>query len=123
MASERVPQKLELRRVAYWNNKKKKVYVFISNQLALEAEVIALIYKKRWYIETLFRKLKQNLPLKYFLGDNQNTIEIQIWVSYYVNAVVGSHKEACEKEMGIFKYDINGEISFNELHKADIILE
>ena len=75
-------QKLELRRVAYWDNKKKKVYVFISNQLELDAEVIALIYKKRWYIETLFRKLKQNFPLKYFLGDNQNAIEIQIWVSY-----------------------------------------
>jgi len=79
---EGVHQKLELRRVAYWDNKKKKVYVFISNQLALEAELIALIYKKRWYIETLFRKLKQNFPLKYFLGDNQNAIEIQIWVSY-----------------------------------------
>lgn len=75
-------QQLKLRRVAYWDNKKEKVYVFISNQLELEAEVIALIYKKRWYIETLFRKLKQNFPLKYFLGDNQNAIEIQIWVSY-----------------------------------------
>ena len=75
-------QKLSLRRIAYWDNKKNKVYVFISNQLELEAEVIALIYKKRWYIETLFRKLKQNFPLKYFLGDNQNAIEIQIWISY-----------------------------------------
>ena len=26
-----------------------------------------------------FRKLKQNFPLKYFLGDNVNAIEIQIW--------------------------------------------
>lgn len=29
----------------------------------------------------MFKKLKQNFPLKYFLGDNQNTIEIQIWCS------------------------------------------
>lgn len=80
--SKGAAQKLRLRRVAYWDSKKEKVYVFISNQLELEADVIALIYKKRWYIETLFRKLKQNFPLKYFLGDNQNAIEIQIWVSY-----------------------------------------
>lgn len=27
----------------------------------------------------LVKQLKQNFPLKYFLGDNQNAIEIQIW--------------------------------------------
>ena len=40
-----------------------------------------MIYKKRWEIEVFFRYLKQNFPLKYFLGDNQNAIEIQIWVA------------------------------------------
>jgi len=80
--SKGIAKKLQLRRVAYWDNKKQRVYVFISNQLDLEADIVALIYKKRWYIETLFRKLKQNFPLKYFLGDNQNAIEIQIWISY-----------------------------------------
>ena len=75
-------QKLKLRRVAYWDSKKEKVYVFISNNLSLAADMIAQIYKRRWYIETFFRKLKQNFPLKYFLGDNQNAIEIQIWVAH-----------------------------------------
>lgn len=41
---------------------------------------MAAIYKYRWQIELLFKKLKQNFPLKYFLGDNQNAIEIQIWI-------------------------------------------
>lgn len=80
--SEGVPQKLKLRRVAFWDAKKEKVYVYISNNMELSAELIAQIYKRRWYIETFFRKLKQNFPLKYFLGDNQNAIEIQIWVAY-----------------------------------------
>ena len=40
---------------------------------------IALIYKKRWQIELLFKQLKQNFPLKFFLGDNENAIKIQIW--------------------------------------------
>ncbi len=39
------------------------------------------MYRRRWQIETLYRRLKQNFPLKYFLGDNQNAIRIQIWVS------------------------------------------
>ncbi len=40
-----------------------------------------MIYKRRWHIEKLFKKLKQNFPLKNFLGDNPNAIEIQIWVA------------------------------------------
>jgi transposase len=40
---------------------------------------IVEIYNCRWQIETFFKKLKQNFPLDYFLGDNENAIEIQIW--------------------------------------------
>ena len=42
---------------------------------------ICEVYRRRWQIETLYRRLKQNFPLKYLLGDNQNAIRIQIWVS------------------------------------------
>ncbi|MCC6599888.1 MAG: transposase [Crocinitomicaceae bacterium] len=37
------------------------------------------LYKYRWKVELFFKKLKQNFPLKYFVGDNQNAVEIQIW--------------------------------------------
>ena len=40
---------------------------------------IVAIYQNRWQIESFFKKLKQNFPLKYFLGDNENAITIQIW--------------------------------------------
>lgn len=72
---------LKMRRIAYWDEKNQKTLVFQSNHLTLEADKIAMIYKRRWHIEKLFKKLKQNFPLKYFLGDNQNAIEIQIWVA------------------------------------------
>ena len=45
------------------------------------ATVICEAYRRRWQIETLFKRLKQNFSLKYFLGDNRNAIQIQIWVS------------------------------------------
>jgi transposase len=45
----------------------------------LPAEQIAQLYKKRWEIELLFKKIKQNFPLQYFYGDNKNAIQIQIW--------------------------------------------
>lgn len=98
------PQKLQLRRVAYWDAHKAKVYVFISNHLELEADVIAMIYKKRWHIETLFKRLKQNFPLKYFLGDNQNAIEIQIWIAY-----------TCMLLMEVIKRQLNRKWAFSNM--------
>lgn len=54
----------------------------------MPSDKIAEIYKSRWQIETMFKRLKQNFPLKYFLGDNQNVIEIQIWVSLIIQLIM-----------------------------------
>ena len=70
---------LKLRRVVLWDDTKSKVMVFLTNSFDQEAATIAGIYKYRWQIELLFKKLKQNFPIKYFLGDNKNAIEIKIW--------------------------------------------
>jgi hypothetical protein len=72
-------QTVELRRIAWWDTTGKRVYEFITNNFDLDAAVIAEIYRYRWQIELFFKKLKQNFPLQYFVGDNQNAIEIQIW--------------------------------------------
>lgn len=47
-----------------------------------------MIYKQRWQIELLFKQLKQNFPLKYFLGDNENAISIQIWCALIANLLL-----------------------------------
>ncbi|MCF6319575.1 MAG: IS4 family transposase [Proteobacteria bacterium] len=70
---------IELRRIAYWDANTNKVFEFITNNFLICPGKVAAIYKHRWQIETMFKRLKQNFPLKYFLGDNQNAIEIQIW--------------------------------------------
>ena len=36
----------------------------------------------------MFKRLKQNFTLKYFLGDNQNTIEIQIWSALIIQLLM-----------------------------------
>lgn len=76
-----VEQTLRLRRIAWWDADKERAFEFITNDLELEAITIAQLYKYRWQIELFFKKLKQNFPLQYFVGDNQNAIEIQIWCS------------------------------------------
>lgn len=78
----------ELRRIAYWDDENKRCFEFITNLRGMNAGHIALIYKKRWQIELLFKQLKQNFPLKYFLGDNENAIKIQIWCTLIVNLLL-----------------------------------
>jgi IS4 transposase len=77
-----------LRRIAYWDDENKRCFEFITNLFGMNAGHIALIYKKRWQIELVFKQLKQNFPLKYFLGDNENAIKIQIWCTLIVNLLL-----------------------------------
>jgi hypothetical protein len=58
-----------------------KKFQFLTNNTTLAASTIAGLYQKRWQIELLFKRFKQNYPLRYFLGDSENAIKIQIWCS------------------------------------------
>lgn len=78
----------KLRRIAYWDEENRRCFEFITNLIGMNAGHIALIYKKRWQIELLFKQLKQNFPLKFFLGDNENAIKIQIWCTLIVNLLL-----------------------------------
>lgn len=51
---------------------------FPSNNMTVSAEEIALIYKKRWGIEILFKKMKQNFQLHYFYSENEDAIRTQV---------------------------------------------
>lgn len=101
-----------LRRIAFWYDKHHKVYEFITNNYDLDADKIAEIYNNRWQIETMFKRLKQNFPLKYFLGDNQNAIEIQIWVSLIIQLIMlviqrkAKRKWAYSNMMSVIRYHL-----------------
>ncbi len=74
--------KHKCRRITKWkDNKEEGMITFITNDLEMSATIICETYRRRWQIETLFKRLKQNFTLKYFLGDNRNAIQIQIWTS------------------------------------------
>ncbi len=109
-------KRLKIRRIAYWDDTKSKLLIFITNNFEFEAEVIALIYKKRWQIELLFKQLKQNFPLKYFLGDNQNAIEIQIWVSMIANLLVSIIKSKIKR-----KWAFSNLVSLIRMHLMNYI--
>ena len=50
-------------------------------KVEISDEEVALIYKIRWQIELLFKKLKQNFQLHYFYSESENGIKTQIWIT------------------------------------------
>jgi transposase len=82
LVNESKSGKHKCRRITKWkDNRDEGTITFLANDFETPASILCEVYRRRWQIETLFKRLKQNFPLKYFLGDNQNAIQIQIWVS------------------------------------------
>jgi hypothetical protein len=97
-----ITRQLPLRRIAYWSEQHNKCYEFITNIYDLKPEQIATIYKQRWQIELLHKQLKQNFPLNYFLGDNENAIIIQIWCTLIYNLLITVIQRKTEKRKWAF---------------------
>lgn len=55
------------------------------------------IYYRRWQIESLFKQLKQSFQFKYFLGDNINAIESQVWAVMIANLLVAVIKKGLKR--------------------------
>jgi hypothetical protein len=76
----------------------KKQFQFLTNNLTYCAATIAMIYQLRWQIETLFKRIKGNAQLQYFLGDNENAIRIQIWCTLIADLLLKVIKDQVEKK-------------------------
>lgn len=68
--------------------KQPKLVSLFTNDFDMPIETIVAIYKRRWQIESLFKQIKQNFPLRYFYGESANAIKIQIWVTLIANLLL-----------------------------------
>ena len=60
-------------RLVQWHDlENDRWFEFLSNDFDLTAQQIADLYRKRWQIELFFKKLKQNLKIKSFIGTSEN---------------------------------------------------
>lgn len=75
---EKAEKNLCLRKVSF-RDEKGRFYEFITNNFEISREEVAYLYKLRWNIELLFKKLKQNFQLHYFYSESENGIKTQIW--------------------------------------------
>jgi hypothetical protein len=107
---------LRLRKVTFYDRANKREFEFLTNLFDLRADLIAALYKIRWQIELLFKQLKQNFPLKYFLGDNENAIKIQIYCVLIVNLLLAVIKKRLKRN-----WAFSNLVSFCKIHLFNYI--
>ena len=108
--------KMKLRKVTFYDRENKREFEFLTNLFELRADLIAGLYKIRWQIELLFKQLKQNFPLRYFLGDNENAIKIQIYCVLIVNLLIAVIKKKLKRS-----WAFSNLVSFCKIHLFNYI--
>jgi hypothetical protein len=107
-----------IRIVIYYDKDTERKLVYLTNNMVLSAEQIALLYKNRWQVELFFKWIKQHLKIKSFWGISENAVRIQIncaIISYCLVAIV-------EKDLRINRsiYEILQVLSISMLDKVPI---
>jgi hypothetical protein len=83
----------KLRRIKYVDRETKQVYVFLTNQFDVSAEMIAELYKNRWQVELFFKWIKQHLSVKSFWGRSANAVKTQICIALCAYLLVAIMKK------------------------------
>ena len=65
--------------VQWYDDENDRWFEFITNDFDLKPQEIAMLYRDRWQIELFFKKIKQNLRIKDFLGTSFNAVMSQVW--------------------------------------------
>lgn len=114
--SQDYPQKL--RRIKFYDIENDKVLFFLTNNVELTAQDIAMLYKHRWFIETFFKWIKQHLKIKSFWGTSLNAVKTQIWIAISVYVIVLILKKKLKIQQSI--YEILQVLSINIFDKDPI---
>lgn len=80
----------KLRRVKYYDEELGREFVFITNNMELSAEEIALLYKNRWQVELFFQMDKATPESKIFLGDHDECSQGTSILCHH-NILLGCH--------------------------------
>ncbi len=95
--NKKVTPLVKARRIVFYDESKNRNFVFITNDMGMDALQVTQYYKKRWKIEMLFKRIKQRYQLRYFLGESPNAIKIQIWSILICDLLINYVKKVVER--------------------------
>lgn len=97
LGHKRQRNKVQARVIRFCDAATGRHFEFVTTNFRLGPATIAQIYRQRWQIETFFKRIKQNYPLRYFLGDNANAIKIQIWCAVIADLLLKLVRKQCKR--------------------------
>jgi hypothetical protein len=65
----------------YYDLKRHRTFIYITNNFEIPAEQVALLYKYRWQVELFFKWIKQHLKIKSFWGTTESAVRTQIFTA------------------------------------------
>jgi hypothetical protein len=93
----------KLRRIKFYDAENRRYLVFLTNNLDLKAEEIALLYKYRWKIELFFKWIKQHLKVKSFWGTSENAVKTQVYIAIITYTLVAIIKSKLSIERSTYE--------------------
>jgi len=113
-----------LRLVEYYDDEKKVLLVFLSNNFEVSAMGVAYLYRNRWQIEVFFKWIKQNLTIKTLWGHSENAVAIHIWVAICTYLIVAYVKYSLKSTLSIYEIiQILGISVFDKAPVKELITE
>lgn len=108
----------ELRRVVFYAEMLNRTFVYLTNNVEISAEQIALLYKYRWQVELFFKWIKQHLKIKSFWGTTESAVRIQIFtaITAYCMVAIVEH----DLELHRSTYEVLRILSASLLDKTPI---
>jgi hypothetical protein len=83
----------KIRRIKFFDQEQTRTFVFLTNNMELEPEEIAAIYKHRWKIELFFKWIKQHLKITAFWGRTENAVKTQVYIAVITYTLIAIIKQ------------------------------
>jgi hypothetical protein len=90
--------RIKVRLITYQDPVSGKSLRFLTNNYRFKASTVAELYRDRWQIELFFKRFKQHNQLRYFLGDTENAIKIQIWCAFITDLLIKIVKDQLKRK-------------------------
>jgi hypothetical protein len=94
-------------------------YHYVTNVLdpaVLSAPDVVLLYQRRWRIEDAFKLAKRLLGLAYFYSGAQNAVELQVWTTWLLYAVLVDLSDDLAEQVRLPLHRISLEMVFRGLY-------
>lgn len=85
------------RLIRYFDKANNREFQFLSNNFKYSPLTIAELYRRRWNIELMFKRIKQNFQFNNFLGDSENAIKIQMWCTLIADLLIQIIKDRVDR--------------------------